>query len=85
MNGSRVQSSPPPAATARGRLVVEVDTRRCCGAGHCARLLPEVFEQDDLDGTSIVVQLHPVAALAPRLHEVATVCPTSAITLTVRG
>jgi ferredoxin len=66
-------------------MTVEVDARRCCSAGHCARLLPELFEQDELDGTSIVKQPHPAGALAPRLHEVAALCPTNAITVTVRG
>jgi ferredoxin len=92
MSGSPPRLAPLPAHARREaeaqRLIdveIEVDGRRCCSAGHCARLLPEVFEQDELDGTAVVTQPHPPSALASRAREVAAICPTNAITITVRG
>jgi ferredoxin len=60
-------------------LAVRADVARCCGAGHCVRIAPQVFDQDERDGTVIVLQPHPPASLAPVVREAAAVCPTNAI------
>lgn len=62
-------------------LEVRADAARCCGAGHCVRVAPEVFDQDARDGTVILRRPRPPRELAPRIREAAAICPTSAITL----
>jgi ferredoxin len=60
---------------------VVVDVERCRGAGLCALTAPEVFDQDEQDGTVIVLDdkpppdLHHAAGVAARL------CPNSVIRL----
>lgn len=73
----------PPAVLAV--LAVRADGRRCCGAGHCVRIAPQVFDQDERDGTVILLQPHPPDDLAPLVREAAAVCPTSAIAVTGGG
>jgi ferredoxin len=60
---------------------VTVDEDKCCGAGQCALIAPEVFDQRDDD--RIVVLLEPVPAEPHHavVREAAAVCPTSAIEL----
>ncbi|TMQ14014.1 MAG: ferredoxin [Deltaproteobacteria bacterium] len=66
--------------------VVEVraDGKRCCGAGHCLRIAPQVFDQDERDGTVIVLRPHVPSDLAQLVQEAALVCPTRAITVTIQ-
>jgi len=40
-----------------------VDVERCRGAGQCTRSAPEVFDQDEEDGTVIVLDDEPPPAL----------------------
>ncbi|HEX8110182.1 MAG TPA: ferredoxin [Kofleriaceae bacterium] len=65
-------------------LEVRTDGNRCCGAGHCVRIAPGVFDQDERDGTVILLERRPAHDLAPLVHEAAAVCPTRAITVTVQ-
>ena len=65
-------------------IAVRADGERCCGAGHCALIAPEVFDQDECDGTVILLQPHPPRSLEPLVREAAKVCPTSAIVVTVQ-
>lgn len=62
---------------------VEIDTGRCIGSGQCARLLPELFGQDDDTGTAVVVPGARAAgpAVRERLTEVRAACPVAAIGL----
>ena len=61
------------------RIVVDVE--RCRGAGLCALTAPKVFDQDEEDGTVVVLddepprELHQVVSMAARL------CPNSVIRL----
>ena len=61
------------------RIVVDVE--RCRGAGQCTRTAPEVFDQDEEDGTVIVLDDEP----PPELHHAVVVavqlCPNSVIRL----
>jgi ferredoxin len=61
---------------------VRVDRERCCGAGHCVLIAPLVFDQDQRDGTVILLQPHPARELDPLIREAAAVCPTKAIVVT---
>jgi len=60
---------------------VVVDVQRCRGAGLCALTAPEVFDQDEDDGTVVVLIQEP----SPEFHDVvgaaAQLCPNSVIRL----
>ena len=60
---------------------VVVDVQRCRGAGLCALTAPEVFDQDEDDGTVVLLNEEP----PPELHHVvgaaAQLCPNSVIRL----
>jgi ferredoxin len=58
------------------RLTVEPD--RCLGAGHCVRLAPEVFDEDE-DGTVVLLTATPPESLLPAVREAAQLCPNRAI------
>ena len=60
---------------------VAVDVDRCRGAGQCACTAPQVFDQDEDNGTVVVLNDEP----PPRLHDAvrmaAGLCPNSVIHL----
>jgi ferredoxin len=57
---------------------VEVDQDRCVGAGMCSLTDPQVFDQDEVDGT--VVLLDPTAVgHEAQAREAAHLCPAGAI------
>jgi len=60
-------------------LKIEIDTDKCCGAGHCVLIAPEVFDQRDEDGIVVLLQDAPGPELHDAVREAATVCPASAI------
>jgi len=61
------------------RVVVEVE--RCRGAGLCALNAPEVFDQDEEDGTVVVIDEEPPAELHQAVRVAAGLCPNSVIRL----
>ncbi len=63
-------------------MYVRVDKDRCCGAGHCVLIVPEVFDQSDDDGTVMLLQDTPSQDLHQLVREAAEVCPTKAIDVT---
>ncbi|MEU2834743.1 ferredoxin [Streptomyces lavendulae] len=63
-----------------GPLRVDVSPRLCCGAGMCALLAPEVFDQSD-QGVVLLLDAHPPAAARTAVREAADQCPCAAITL----
>ena len=62
-------------------MKVTVDEDKCCGAGQCALLVPEVFDQRDEDGIVVLRNADPTADLAADIREAAAVCPAQAITV----
>ncbi|MFF7160103.1 ferredoxin [Streptomyces sp. NPDC008086] len=62
-------------------MKVRVDLDRCCGAGQCVLIAPEVFDQGEEDGIVVLLEPSPAADLHPVVHEAAAVCPASAITI----
>ena len=38
------------------KFKVSVDTHRCVGAGHCVRIVPEVFDQRESDGIVLLLE-----------------------------
>ena len=60
-------------------MKVTVDETRCCGAGQCVLLAPEVFDQRDEDGIVVLLDPAPPADLHRTVREAADVCPAAAI------
>ncbi|PDP87813.1 ferredoxin [Glycomyces fuscus] len=58
---------------------VTVDQDRCCGAGQCVLLAPEVFDQREDDGVVDLLDASPPERLRPAVREAGQVCPTAAI------
>jgi ferredoxin len=62
------------------KVIVEED--KCCGAGQCVLIAPEVFDQRDDDGIVILLNSEPGADQHKLVREAAAVCPGAAISLT---
>ncbi|MFF3671905.1 ferredoxin [Microtetraspora malaysiensis] len=62
-------------------MKVTVDEDKCCGAGQCVLLAPEVFDQRDDDGIVTLLDPEPGADRHAAVREAAAVCPASAIEL----
>ena len=58
-----------------------VDQDKCCGAGQCVLLAPDVFDQREEDGIVVLLDETPDDALHPVVREAASVCPAAAITV----
>lgn len=70
------------------RVRIDADRELCIASGHCARLLPEFFEQSEDSGAVVVVhaQVNSAdAALRTRLAEVRESCPVAAIDFAEAG
>ncbi|MEU4407901.1 ferredoxin [Streptosporangium sp. NPDC023963] len=62
-------------------MKVTVDEDKCCGAGQCVLIAPEVFDQRDDDGIVVLLEPEPGADRHALVREAAAVCPAAAITL----
>ncbi|MFI6118932.1 ferredoxin [Streptomyces sp. NPDC051064] len=62
-------------------MQISVEMDKCCGAGQCVLVAPEVFDQRDEDGVVVVLNAQPPAELHASVEEAAQVCPAAAITL----
>lgn len=62
-------------------MKVTVDQDKCCSAGTCTVLVPEVFDQRDEDGVVLLLNPEPPAELWEGTREAATMCPAAAIEL----
>ncbi|MGW0519260.1 ferredoxin [Crossiella sp. NPDC003009] len=60
-------------------MKITVDQDRCCGAGTCVLLAPEVFDQREEDGIVVLLAEEPPAELHETIREAAAVCPAAAI------
>ena len=58
---------------------VVADHEVCVGAGQCALHVPEVFDQDDYDGTVVVRRAEPEAGQRDAVLEAVRLCPSGAI------
>jgi ferredoxin len=61
------------------RVVTDLD--KCCGNGQCVMDAPGVFDQNDEDGTVIVLQEFPGEDQHAAVRNAARNCPTEAITV----
>ncbi|MFE7192688.1 ferredoxin [Kitasatospora sp. NPDC057541] len=64
---------------------IEISEDLCCSSGMCTLTAPEVFDQDDADGTVVLLDPEPPAALHPAVREAAHRCPCTAITVHENG
>jgi ferredoxin len=62
-------------------MKVSVDEDKCCGAGSCVLVAPEVFDQRDDDGVVVLLDAEPAEELHSAVREAADVCPAAAILL----
>ncbi|MGW8378134.1 ferredoxin [Streptomyces sp. ODS28] len=64
---------------------ISVDEEKCCGAGQCVLVAPEVFDQREEDGIVLLLAQSPARDTHEAVREAAAVCPTGAITLDEKG
>ncbi|CAL9431633.1 ferredoxin [Streptomyces sp. NPDC057245] len=62
-------------------MKITVDEDKCCGAGQCVLIAPEVFDQRDEDGIVVLLDAQPAAEHHDPVRESAGVCPAAAIHL----
>jgi len=60
--------------------LIAIDVRRCCGAGMCALIAPEVFDQDPESGTVVLLDSRPERY--DLVRDAVVSCPSGAISLT---
>ncbi|MER5633902.1 ferredoxin [Streptomyces nitrosporeus] len=58
---------------------VLADEEKCCAAGQCAVLVPEVFDQDEDDGMVVVLDPRPQERLHHAVLQAVAACPGSAL------
>lgn len=63
-------------------MQVLVDKSKCCGSGQCAMTVPDVFDQDEEDGTVVVLDEQPPESLHAFVRDAARLCPTGTISTT---
>jgi ferredoxin len=62
-------------------MKVSIEQEKCCVAGTCVTLAPDVFDQRDEDGVVVLLLSAPPADLHESVREAAGVCPAMAIHL----
>lgn len=62
-------------------MKVHVDTDRCVAAGQCVLAAAEVFDQNDTDGTVVLLDADPPADQLAAVRDAVTLCPAAAIIL----
>ncbi|MCW2881406.1 MAG: ferredoxin [Sphaerisporangium sp.] len=62
-------------------MKVEVDKEKCCGAGQCVMIAPDVFDQGDGDGVVILLRDTPAPEHRDGVREAVAVCPAAAIAI----
>ncbi|MFE2373307.1 ferredoxin [Streptomyces sp. NPDC059398] len=62
-------------------MKISVDEEKCCGAGQCVMIAPEVFDQRDEDGIVVLLSENPPQDQHDAVRESAGVCPAAAIHL----
>ena len=60
------------------RVLVELE--KCCGAGQCVLVAPQVFDQSD-DGTVVLLDETPPPEQHKAVREAVSLCPSAALRL----
>ncbi|OON82934.1 ferredoxin [Streptomyces tsukubensis] len=58
---------------------ITIEEDKCCGAGQCVLVAPEVFDQRDEDGVVVTLDTRPPQELQEAVREATAVCPAAAI------
>ena len=61
---------------------IVTDPDRCVGAGQCVLTDPTTFDQNEEDGTVVVLRDPPDEQTAARVREAVHICPSRALSLT---
>ncbi|MET9764278.1 ferredoxin [Streptomyces sp. NPDC006372] len=59
-------------------MKISVDTEKCCGAGQCVLVAPEIFDQDD-DGIVVLLDPAPSDDLRDAVQDAIAICPADVI------
>ncbi|GAA3092805.1 ferredoxin [Streptosporangium carneum] len=62
-------------------MKVQTDTHRCIGAGMCALTVPEVFDQNEEDGTVLLLDAEPPPERQAAVQRAERLCPSGAISV----
>jgi ferredoxin len=62
-------------------MKISVDEDKCCGAGQCVLVAPEVFDQREDDGIVVLLDAEPGEDRYAAVRESADLCPGAAILL----
>jgi ferredoxin len=57
------------------------DTARCVGSGQCVLTDPAVFDQDEAEGTVVVLVEHPAGSQLDSARQAVRFCPSQALSL----
>jgi ferredoxin len=60
-------------------MKIAIDAGACIGAGQCVLSAPAVFDQDERDGTVVLLQPEPSLNLRNAVLEAAEKCPARVI------
>ncbi|SFW71478.1 ferredoxin [Amycolatopsis australiensis] len=60
-------------------MKVTVDTASCVSSGQCVLLAPGTFDQDEDDGTVVLLAEEPAGAEADAVRQAELTCPAAAI------
>lgn len=60
---------------------MSVDKARCCGAGQCVLIAPQIFTQDDTDGIVELLVEGDVDLFAESVVSAAEQCPAQCISI----
>ncbi|WP_314174814.1 ferredoxin [Streptomyces winkii] len=60
---------------------IVADTTRCVGAGQCVLSEPAVFDQDEEEGTVVVLTERPGEGERAGVREAVETCPSGALSL----
>ncbi|MCC9157458.1 ferredoxin [Streptomyces parvulus] len=60
-------------------MKIVADRDRCVGAGQCARIAPELFDQGQDDGLVVVLNAEPDESLLADADEAVDLCPAGAL------
>ena len=62
-------------------MQITLDADKCCAAGQCVLVAPEVFDQRDEDGIVELLDANPPAEQHEAVREALAICPAAVITV----
>ncbi|RZQ65737.1 ferredoxin [Amycolatopsis suaedae] len=60
---------------------IHADADRCVGAGQCVLTEPDVFDQNDEDGTVVLLADQAEGEVLVRVEEAVQLCPAQALSV----